>query len=45
MCGYELVSKFVRVSVSVQPITDKVARDLEIIFKTLSTYQNSAHGI
>jgi len=45
MCGYELVSKFVCVSVSVQPIADRVARNLEIIFKTLSTYQNSAHGI
>ena len=29
----------------IQPITDRVALNLEIIFKTFSTNQNSAHGI
>ena len=29
----------------IQPIADRVALNLEIIFKTFSTNQNSAHGI
>jgi len=29
----------------VQPIADRVAQNLEIIFKTFLTNQNSAHGI
>jgi len=29
----------------IQPIADKVAQNLEINSKTLSTYQNSAHGM
>jgi len=29
----------------VQPIADRVALNLEIIFKTFPTNQNSAHGI
>jgi len=29
----------------IQPIVDRVAQNLEIIFRTLSTYQNSAHEI
>jgi len=29
----------------VQPIADRVAQNLEIISKTLATYQNSAHGM
>jgi len=31
--------------VYVQPIADRVAQNLEMIFKTFSTNQNSAHGI
>jgi len=30
---------------SVHPIADRVAQDLEIVSKTFSTNQNSAHGI
>ena len=30
---------------SVQPIADRMAQNLEIISKTFSTNQNSAHGI
>jgi len=29
----------------VQPITDRVAQNLEMISQTLSMYQNSAHGL
>ena len=29
----------------VQPIAHRVAQNLEIISKTLATYQNSAHGM
>jgi len=36
---------YIYIYIYIQPIADRVALNLEIIFETFSTTQNSAHGI
>jgi len=44
-CGIQSRAPVYLWDTTVQPTADRVAQNLEIISKTLSTYQNSAHGI